>query len=120
MAVHGSGQLSPSLLGLGLVDELRLMIFPVVIVDGKRFFGGPRLRNDPEEKEPEPDRTDNPQWFSQASEDHCLSRQIRRLPLEAEGGERRDHCRLSRGLPQALCHMKGEEGCSNAELVIED
>jgi dihydrofolate reductase len=47
VAVHGSGQLSPSLLGLGLVDELRLMIFPVVIVDGKRFFGGPRLRRRP-------------------------------------------------------------------------
>jgi dihydrofolate reductase len=64
VAVHGSGQLAPSLLGLGLLEELRSMIFPVVIVDGKRFFGGPRLRRRPEEKEPEPDCADDPQWFS--------------------------------------------------------
>jgi dihydrofolate reductase len=36
--VHGSGNLVQSLLSNNLVDELRLMIFPVVIGEGKRLF----------------------------------------------------------------------------------
>lgn len=36
--VAGSAQLVQSLLGLGLVDELRLMVFPVVLGAGKKLF----------------------------------------------------------------------------------
>ena len=36
--VAGSGQLAQTLLQHGLVDELRLMVFPLVIGAGKRFF----------------------------------------------------------------------------------
>lgn len=40
MLVYGSGTLAQTLLRHGLVDELRLMVYPLVLGRGQRFFSG--------------------------------------------------------------------------------
>jgi dihydrofolate reductase len=39
IVVYGSRRLSRALIGMGLVDELRLLVYPVVLGAGDRLFG---------------------------------------------------------------------------------
>jgi dihydrofolate reductase len=39
IVIYGSRRLSQALIGMGLVDELRLMVYPVVLGAGDRLFG---------------------------------------------------------------------------------
>jgi len=39
LLVYGSRRLSRALIGMGLVDELRLLVYPMVLGAGDRLFG---------------------------------------------------------------------------------
>jgi dihydrofolate reductase len=39
VVIYGSRRLSQALIGMGLVDELRLMVYPLVVGAGARLFG---------------------------------------------------------------------------------
>jgi dihydrofolate reductase len=40
VVVYASGRLVPELVGRGLVDEFRLLVYPVLLGAGRRLFGG--------------------------------------------------------------------------------
>jgi dihydrofolate reductase len=46
IVVHGSASLVHTLIENDLVDELRLMVFPLILGEGKRWFGEPGERKD--------------------------------------------------------------------------
>jgi dihydrofolate reductase len=39
--IHGSAQLTDALIAQGLIDEWRLIVFPIIVGKGKRLFGDP-------------------------------------------------------------------------------
>jgi dihydrofolate reductase len=40
LVVYGSGQLTETLRGAGLIDEYRLLIAPIVLGEGRKLFNG--------------------------------------------------------------------------------